>query len=74
MTSPFVTNLLESCRNGEIAETLNAWFTANERAAFAVAAIQTLVDDEAEAALLHGVPRPVFDNMREEAHPAQLPR
>ena len=67
MTSPFVTSFLESCRNGEIAEALNAWFTQDERAAFAVAAIQTLDDGEVEAALLHGAPRPVFDNMRAEA-------
>jgi len=67
MISPLVISLLESCRNGEIAETLTAWFTTDERAAFAVAAIQTLDDDEVEAVLLHGAPRPVFDNMREEA-------
>ena len=67
MTSPFVASLLESCRNGEIAETFNAWFTTDERAAIAVSAIQTLDDDEVEAALLQGAPRPVFDSMRAEA-------
>jgi len=67
MITPFVTSLLESCRDGEIAETLNAWFTPDERAALASAALKTLDDDMAKAVVLHGAPRPVFTDVRAEA-------
>ena len=39
MSVHFVTGILESCRDGGMSETLNTWFTTDERAAIATAAI-----------------------------------